>query len=135
MKKIAAFVFTFGFGMLATTAASAECTAGNNGNGCSWSCSGNTMLVSCQNSAVTGSVPRCFAGDADAGPVVESPCSAASGSDGAPVVSPTAAAASKSEALKQVMTLSGDAAPAKTMAEPTKASKLKGQKQGQIKDR
>lgn len=128
MKKIAAFVFTFGFGMLATTAAFAECTAGNNGNGCSWSCSGNTMLVSCQNTAVTGSVPRCFSGDADSGPLVESPCSAASGSNTAPVVSPTAAAASKSEAIKQVMKLSGNTATA-----PTKTEKLKGQKQGEIK--
>lgn len=59
-----------------SSSASAACTPGNNGNGCSWTCSGATAQVTCQNTAVTGVVPRCYSMDTDAGtPGTQVPCS------------------------------------------------------------
>ena len=59
-----------------SSSAAAACTPGNNGNGCSWTCSGATAQVTCQNTAVTGVVPRCYSMDTNAGtPGVEVPCS------------------------------------------------------------
>lgn len=133
MNKTLGFVFGFGMVMLSSSAAFAVCTPGNNGNGCSWSCSGNTMLVLCQNTAVTGEVPRCFTGDTDSGPLSEAPCTGAHGSAVAPPVKPNSAQVTKSEAVRQVMNLGPDGKPKTTAPAPTETEKLKGQKQGETK--
>jgi hypothetical protein len=91
------------------------------------------MLVSCQNTAVTGEIRRCFTGDADSGPLSEAPCTDAHGSAVAPPVKPNSAQATKSEAVKQVMNMGADGKPKTTAPAPTKTEKLKGQKQGEIK--
>ena len=127
MKKMLVFAFGFGVAMLSSAAAFAACTPGNNGNGCSWSCNGNTMLVSCQNTATTGVVPRCFTGDADGGPLPETPCTDQHGSSVAPPVKPGSAEATKSEAMKSVMNLKAPQPTKPTKTEATKTEAVKTQ--------
>jgi hypothetical protein len=60
MSKLISFT---SFAALALTAGLAHAEPpcpGSNGNGCSWTCSGGTYYVTCQNTSVGGIVPRCY---------------------------------------------------------------------------
>jgi hypothetical protein len=76
------------------------------------------MLVLCQNSPSTGSVPRCFTGDVNSGPLSEGPCTDGHGSSNtAPAPTNTT-----SQAVKEAMNLKGHVAPIKPAK--TDATKL-----------
>ncbi|MCX4241253.1 hypothetical protein [Paraliomyxa miuraensis] len=75
MSKLIAFA---SFAALVLTAGLAHAEPpcpGSNGNGCSWSCSGGTYYVTCQNTSVGGLVPRCY--EVTGGTTTSVPCSIA----------------------------------------------------------
>ena len=66
------------FAALALTAGLAHAEPpcpGSNGNGCSWTCSGSTYYVTCQNTSVGGFVPRCY--EVTGGTTTSVPCNQA----------------------------------------------------------
>ncbi|MCX4241254.1 hypothetical protein [Paraliomyxa miuraensis] len=75
MSKLISFA---SFAALALTAGLAHAEPpcpGSNGNGCSWTCSGGTYHVTCQNTGVGGLVPRCY--DVSGGTTTNVPCNQA----------------------------------------------------------
>jgi hypothetical protein len=71
------------FAALALTAGLAHAEPpcpGSNGNGCSWTCTGSTYHVTCQNTSVGGLIPRCY--DVTGSNVTTVPCDIAPPSDG-----------------------------------------------------
>ena len=83
IKELALVIATTATTLVVLSGSALACQAGNNGNGCSWTCNGSVAQITCQNTAVTGQVPRCFAMDTSTGaPGTEVPCGSFSSATG-----------------------------------------------------